>query len=492
MPIDYATTNPLPAFNANFMLGPENMGIDRHFWDNYLKDYAQTQAYGVTKQFLITILLHNYKKIPMTTAYSDIGITFRNFRRSDTADTVVNYIKRCNLNTYIHFISKTSLSGRQIGLYIAALNEDENITITEDTATSLYLQPDNAHPVRVLKLTTTEPEATTYFVIGTNHMYQNVFYTCLALAPKWFPHILDGIEPIRKEALLKVFSAIGNMDKEKYHTAIMNCIALCYEPEAQPIDFTPITNLLQADLDTKIGTRQTNIREAQRCIDNALAEYTRYTQELQKEQNELTRLLAEPKQDNELAINDAKNCKSIIDYNIVEGKHVLTIKSKLMLDSTSIVKKILHPDNTQALAHYNIPGEKARRLLEDLWLKNTLQMFFCTAFAKSPTVSVPSRCLKPTRTKETKHTMPNPHLVHYTCFGNNKKQLIDAATSNNLQYYLGTLTACNSNLNTGDATVLRRFCSDLFDVYFDKPILYDVENKTYVTPRRRMEQYETV
>jgi hypothetical protein len=484
----------LPAFNTTRLLTDEHRPADGYYWMNALKDYTQvTNVYSPTKHFLLTCLIHNYKKQPITSSNSDIEISFAEFRRIDGPDTIVHYIKRCSLNNAIYFISKTSLSGRQIAMIAATINEDPDITFTEETTTSLYLQPDKSHPVRVFKLITKEPETITYFVLGTNHMLQNVYYTCLALTPKWFPSILDGIEANRKLALVKLYQAIGHMDHTEYDTEMRNCINLCYEPEENLIDYSPIVNLLQTDINKQIEEIQRLITSYRQSADEHLSLYQNKLTDIQAQQRKLTALLTEPKTDSDTIINDAKSCKSIVNYYVTpEHAHRLTIKSKMILDTKAIVTKILAPENHTAHIHYHITSERARKLLEELWIKDTLQLYFCTTFHKSPNTSIPTSIIRPKHTRATKNTIPNPHLLYYTCYGSHKSVLIDAATANNLQYYLGVLTACNSNLNTGDATVLKRFCSDLFSEYKDKPILYDIENKVYITPTERMLSYETL
>ena len=481
-----------PAFLPSHGLGPEITSADRHYWDNYIKDYTQISAYSVTKQFIITCLLHNYKKIPISSYKNDIEINFKHYTREDSLEAITNYILNRISNNTIHFISKTSVSGRKIATIAAAVNERPNITFTEDTTTSLYLQTDNSHPVRVFKLTTTEPQTTTYFIISSNQMCQNVYYTCLALVPKWFPDLFKGIDAARYGALIALFKAIGRMNNTEYQRALMSCIDLCYDPEETPIDFSTMISFLQTDIDTQIRNIQERIATHQSHADSFLTNYQTAMASLRDEQHKLTVLLTEPKKDNNNIIEDAKNCKSIVDYVKQNEKHIITIKSKMILDSKAIVTKILAPDNVTAQMHYSINTERARRLFEDLWLKETLQLYFCTTFHKTKNTNVPTSITVPKRTKSTRNTIPNPHLIHYTCYGSNKKLLVDAATNNNLQYYLGALTACNSNLNTGDATVLRRFCAELLSTYVDTPILYDVENKTYITPRERMRSYETV
>ena len=213
---------------------------------------------------------------------------------------------------------------------------------------------------------------------------------------------------------------------------------------------------------------------------------------IQQEQRKLTALFTEPKKNEEQFIKDAQDCKSIVDYYVHEGKHMITIKSKMILDSKAIVTKILTPNNTTAQEHYNITSERAYKLFEELWLKETLQIHFCTRFIKTKGTAVPTSIQRPRAAKNTKNTIPNPHLIHYACFGSNKQILIDAARDNNLQYYLGALTACNSNLNTGDATVLSRFCRELLSEYRNEAILYDPATKTYTTPNERMKSYETI
>ena len=482
------------AFFPHYTLAPEHISTDRYIWEHMLRDMIPLamHIYSVTKQFLITCLLHNYKKIPMTTTMPAVGFTFKSFRRIDDLDTIVDYIKTRRLNNEIYFIAKTSISGRQIATIAATINDDPLYTFTEETATSLYLQTDNHHPVRVFKLTTNNPTTTTYFVIGSNQMLMNVYYTCLALVPKWYPQIFEGIDSQRVDALINLFTAIGHMNSAEYDTAFRHCVNLCYEPTEPELDFTTISSFLKTDISTQINSLQGLIESYQKQIAIDLKAYERHTEDLRTNQQKLTTLLTAPNTDNAAFINDAKSCKSIVAYNLENSSHVITLKSKMLIDSKAIVTKILEPNNTQAQTYYNITTLRARKLFEELWLKETLQIFFCTTFVKTTSASVPTTIRVPKRTRNTKNTMPNPHLIHYSCFGSNKKLLIDAANNNNLQYYLGALTACNSNLNTGDATVLRRFCSEVLSNYADTPILYDVETKTYTTPRERMQSYETV
>ena len=481
------------AFRPEAPLNTEFLRAERHYWDYMLKDLTDTTYYNISKQFLINSLIHNYRKQPISNTNTFFNLHFHAFKRIDTPDIVAHYIKTSPRNNQIYFISKTSVSGRQIATIANDINATEDLTFTEDLTTSLYLQTSASHPVRVFKLIDTcNSEAAAYFVIGSNKMLQNVFYTCLALVPKWFPEILGGLDDARKNALIKVFTAIGRMNNSDYYEALVNCFDLLYEPEKQPIDFSSIANFLQIDITAQINNLKSSIENHQRDIDNYLRHYQDSLTHLRQQQHKLTALLTEQKKDNINVIADAQNCKSIIDYYTSSTNHVLTIKSKMILDSKAIVTKILEPSNTVAQQHYHILREPIRRLFEDLWIKETLQLYFCTTFYKTTNATIPTSIKVPKRTKETKNTMPNPHLVHYSCFGSNKKVLIDAATNNNLQYYLGALTACNSNLNTGDATVLKRFCYELLTTFVNDPILYDVETKTYVTPSERIRNYETV
>ena len=480
------------AFNPEFPLARETTPADRFFWE-MLKDNTQcSHIYNPTKQFLISCLIRNYKKDRNTSSAPIFDLNISNYRRIDNPDTIVDYIKTRRLNNEIYFIAKTSISGRQIATIAATINNDPLYTFTEEVTTSLYLQTDNSHPVRVFKLTTNNPETTTYFVIGSNQMLQYVFYTCLALVPKWFPHLFEGIDQTRMDALIKVFTAIGHMNNNEYNEAMRNCIDLCYDLEEKEIDFSTITSFLKQDITVQTDYLQNRIETYRTNANAYLQSYEDAIKAMQNEQCKLTQLLTEPKKDDETVIADAKSCKSIIDYFMDEHKHILTIKSKMVLDSKTIVNKILARGNTDAQRYYHIETGRQRRLFEDLWLKETLQIYFCTTFHKELSRSVPIAARAPKRTKATRNTIPNPHLHHYACYGSNKKILIEAATNNNLQYYLGALTACNSNLNTGDATVLRRFCSELLNEYYDSPILYDVETKTYTTPRERINSYEAI
>ena len=479
------------AFNPNAQLTREITNADRFFWE-MMKDNTQCQyVYSTSKQFLLSCLIRNYKKIPNTSSTPLVELIFKHYRRVDDINTIINYIKTRSLNN-IYFIAKTSISGRQIATIAEAINNDPSCTFTEDITTSLYLQTDKSHPVRVFKLTTNNPTTTTYFIIGSNQMLQNVYYTCLALVPKWFPNFFEGIDQTRINALIKVFTAIGHMNSNEYDEAMRNCINLCYDLEEQEIDYSTITSFLQPDIDTQINYLQKNIDMYRRNANSYLTQYETATAALQAEQRKLTQLLTESNKDDETIIADAKNCKSIINYYMHDGIHTITIKSKMILDSKAIVTKLLASGNKTAQAYYHIETEQQRKLFEDLWLNETLQIYFCTTFHKEKNKSIPDTISIPKRTKTTKNTIPNPHLRHFTCYGSNRKILTDAATNNNLQYYLGALTACNSNLNTGDATVLRYFCKDLLNTYYDTPVLYNTETKTYITPRERINSYETV
>lgn len=479
------------AFRTGITLTPEVLSADRYYWDNVLKYIMPEHYYSISKTFLINSIINNYKKQSITNLKFET--VFKSYRRIDTPDTIANWIKTRTVNNQIHFISKTSISGRQISTIAEDINNTEHLTFTEDVTTSLYLQSDKNHPIRVFKFTNANIEhSANYFIIGSNQMLQSVYYTCLGLVPKWFPNILDGIDDTRKEAIVEICKAIGRMNNTDYHQALTNAFELLYTPEETPIDFSKIKTFLQLDFETIAQQTQDHINALQRNADNYLANYRDTMIGIQHEQRKLTALFTEPKKNEEQFIKDAQDCKSIVDYYVNEGRHIITIKSKMILDSKAIVTKILAPNNTTAQEHYNITSKRAQKLFEELWLTETLQIHFCTRFIKTKSTAVPTSIQIPRVTKNTKNTIPNPHLIHYACFGSNKQILIDAARDNNLQYYLGALTACNSNLNTGDATVLSRFCRELLNDYRNEAILYDPATKTYTTPYERMKSYETV
>ena len=298
---------------------------------------------------------------------------------------------------------------------------------------------------------------------------------------------------IRVNALKALCRTIGHMNSEDYVCRMLDCFDLCIAPVEKEIDFTNISTLLDQNIQTKIRTLQDKQAQKQDIITDLLNRYERAKRELQSVDWALSKLTADAQEDNsEDAIATAKAFKSIVGYTYNNENHNITIRSKMLLESDAIVKKLLRPDNYNAHNHYYIVNESVRKMYEDLWLNKTLQLEFCTTFVKAPGYAIPQRTLKPRWTKTTANTIPNPHLIYHNCYGDNRRQLIDANNNNNLEYYLGVLTASNSNLNTGDATVLSKFCKDMLDKYWNEPILYDVEAKVYVSPKERVASYETV
>jgi hypothetical protein len=457
-------------------------------WKEELQEYTNERITTITKSGLLNFFLKNYKN---NENIQEIRTIITDYTRSDTIERVAEHILNTTLSNVIIFTKKTSITGRGIRNIAEFINAEDNTSVTELTNVSLLLQDNASDPVRAYQITK-ENNIKQYLIIGNKHMTQKVQYLCLGLVPNWFPELLEGLDETRLNAFKTLCYSIGKMQADLYCTSVRNCIELCAEPPAPTIDYTPITRLLSNDVQTKITQLQRTQASTQERINSILRDYENYINVLQQTTWELSKLITEDQtEQTEDTINIAKKFKSVVNYEFKDNEHYITIRSKMLIESDAIVKKILAPNNTTAQAHYGILTEKARRLFEDLWINKTLTLDFCTLFNKVHGNAVPY-CNVPTLPRLTTHTMPNPHLLHYSCYGDNRRQIIDACTSNNLEYYLGSLTAANSNLNTGDATVLNSFCRDLLTRYIDRPLLYDIENKKYISPRERMKLYETV
>lgn len=475
-------------FNTHVPLRVELTYEDEQ-WETYLQNYIEEPVRGITKEYLINFFIKNFSK---NTNQTKVTTRSFDYTRSDNYFNIVSSIHNCNTPNAILFYKKTSISRRMISTIKDEVNNFEDVHMTEQTGVSLYLQENITSPIRVFKVERPD-ETVQYVIIGTNNMLQNVYYTCLGLIPNWFPETLMNIDEDRKTALKELCNAIGNKNTEAYIQSIKKCFELCFEPVEQDIDFTSIVTLLDNNRTDKINhlnTRENALREQ---IDSIIIRYDSLTKDLRRTQWELSKLTTEnnTEEDNK-AIEIAKTFKSIVGYKLERGEHHITLRSKMMLESDAIVKKLLQPNNTYGQEHYYIYSDAQRRMFEDLFVNKTLELEFCTTIVKSKHLASPDRAITPIKTRRTANTMPNPHLVHYNCFGDNVKQLIAAQNDNNFEYYLGILTASNSNLNTGDATVLKKFCKNILEQYYDTRVLYDVEAKKYITPRERVTMYEAL
>lgn len=474
-------------FNPAYPLGNEITFEDQNF-KPILQDYDDTTIYSVTKPFLLNFFIRNFSKNKLAPG---INTTFWAYTRTEPLENIALRIINNNTPNLIYFIQKTSVSGRALGAFAKFINDTSSVKVTELTNISLAFQDNKADPVRVYKIEKADGKKQ-YAVIGTKHMTQKIQYMGLGLTPVLFPELLKDMDETKLNTFKSLCQSIGRMDAQEYETNIHACIALCEMPTLPEIDFTSIDNFLGKDNQTRIAKLRDKQRAEQQRIDNALRVYEESNQVLQKIIWELSKLTTEPQNnDSEKAIQIAKNFKSIVAYRYENNEYHITIRSRMILESDAIVKRIVEPTNYSAHEHYCIYSESARRLLEDLWVNKTLQLDFCTTFSKYKTDMIPI-CSRPSHPLLKRNTIPNPHLIHYACYGTNKKQLIDAYNSENLEYYLGILTSSNSNLNTGDATVLIAFCKDILQKYADENILYDVENKVYVSPKERMKYYETI
>lgn len=474
-------------FNPTYPLNTELTFEDQQF-GNILQDYSDTTIYSMTKCFLLDFFIQNFSKNERA---PKISTTFWHYTRPDHLEDIAVRIINCNTPNLIYFIQKTSVSGRAINTLVKFINDTTNHKVTELTNISLALQDNQADPVRAYKIERTDGKKQ-YAIIGNKHMTQKVQYMCLGLTPVLFPELLKDMDETKLNAFKSLCQSIGRMDAEKYETNLHACIALCETPTLAEIDYTSIDKLLNKNIQARIDKLRDEQYTEQTKINSALHAYEEANKALQKITWELSKLTTESQDDDhEKAIQIAKNFKSIVAYTYNNGEHAITIRSKMLLESDAIVKRIVDPTNYNAHEHYGIHSGSARRLLEDLWVNKTLQLDFCTTFTKYGSDIIPT-CTPPTHPRLKRNTIPNPHLIHYACYGDNKRQLIDAHQNNNLEYYLGILTSSNSNLNTGDATVLIAFCKDVLQRYVNEKILYDVENKTYVSPNERMKYYETV
>ena len=475
-------------FNRTNLLGRETTFDDGNAWRPELQVYSDERIQSITKERLLNFFIRNFSNGQNT---NEIKISFDAFTRSDHILYLINRIKDYDYDNTIMFFRKTSISGRGISTIATEINNTPGITMTELTNVSLLLQTSTSDPIRVYKIVRND-RTTQYAVIGHNNMKQEAYYICLGLVTNWFPELLENIDDEKVNAIKNLCYNIGNMDEDAYVQSVRACFALCTEPPLPEINYTPIVNMLSNNVQSRINALQSEHTSYRGRLTETLQRYEQYKTKIQQIEWELSKLMSEPPSNNaETDIQMAKNFKSIVHYGFRNDEHLITIRSKMILDSDAIVKRIIEPNNTNAHNHYYINSESERKLLEDLWINKTLQLDFCTTFIKYKNDAMPYIGAAP-NPRLTINTIPNPHLAHYSCFGSNRKQLIDANGANNLEYYLGTLTASNSNLNTGDATVLQAFCRDILDRYKNKPILYDVETKQYVSPAERMKTYETV
>lgn len=475
-------------FNRTNILGREATFDDGNTWRPELQVYSDERIQSITKERLLNFFIRNFSNGQNT---NEIKISFDAFTRSDNILYLINRINDYAYDNTIMFFRKTSISGRAISYIATEINKIPGITMTELTNVSLLLQTSTSAPIRVYKIVR-DDHTTQYAVIGHNNMKQEAYYICLGLVTNWFPELLENIDDEKVNAIKNLCYSIGNMEENAYVQSVRACFALCTEPPLPEIDYTTIVNMFSNNAQARINTLRSEHTRYQGGLEDALQKYEQYKTKIQQIEWELSKLMSEPPSNNaEANIQIAKNFKSIVHYVFRNDEHLITIRSKMMLDSDAIVKRIIEPNNTSAHNHYYINSESERKLLEDLWINKTLQLDFCTTFAKYRNEAMPYIAQTPIP-RLTTNTIPNPHLAHYSCFGSNRKQLIDANNANNLEYYLGTLTASNSNLNTGDATVLQSFCRDILDRNKNKPILYDVETKQYVSPAERMKTYETV
>ena len=473
------------------------ISLERHYsdgglgWMSWMAEFTETNdtIYYFSKTDLINLFLKQYNKLYTKPLY----ISVNNYTRNTEDLTIINEILRPTNENTIKFITKTSISGRRINeLITRATANSELYTFEELQNVSLYLQRDRTNAIRVFKRSNIYDNNVSYLIIGTNHMSREALYTALGLAPVWFPDILTGLNNEHKQAIINLCDSIGKMDADLFEACINKCFKLIPETPEEEINFTGISKLFHINFETQKSNLVTKISNLDSAINSILSKYEQYLQERRETKLKLQTLLTQEDVDDTQAIADAKTFKSIVYYNTEANMHYFIIRSKMMLDSTSVIQRILAPENTRAHEMYHLTSPNKRRLAKELFIDNTLQIDFCTKFTKESDRAYPS-VSKPNKSIHNRNTIPNPHLIYYNCYGGNKKLLAEAHNAENLQYYLGLLTACNSNLNTGDAVVFTKFMYDLFVTYVQKPILYDVATKTYISPLERMHSYnETV
>lgn len=437
---------------------------------------------------ILDILIKNYTN--NTTNDRRITSTYTHFTQTDPISMVANYIARgCADRTselnHFNFIEKTRFSGVQITEVISSVERQltDNQTLEELPAISVFLQTKEIK-IRVYKY---KKDNTTIYYILTNKINQRTIATLIGMVPKFFPHVFDNLQEKEKTILIDLFTAIGTMEVENIEEALTKALAELKEPKLPEVPFEEILKLTQQRLDTKLETLRTTLTSKQNAQRDLLLSYADLQNTIQDLVAQIKGLMSiETKDESKELLDLVKSFKSIIGYiaipEVSRTDKALVIRSKLIPSDPELAEKIF--SNATKASNYNVHQPNARTLLYRLLATQEYTLDFCTGFIyRKQSTSYPRIIYDHLPILYTRNTIPNPHLSYHTCFGGNGPLIANALVEGDIPKLLGITTACNSDLNIGDPTVLREFCRDLFDTYYDRPIIYVKSTKTYKTPK---------
>lgn len=428
---------------------------------------------------LLNAIMANYnEKTPQIT------MCYRHYIRNDRPESIAAYIR--NFTSDIIYIERTAYSGKAIAETIEQLKTHITDPIEELTNISLFLQ-EKGSPVRVYKRTNqnTPPQ---YYIL-TNKCTEKIMNTTIGLIHNWFPHIYTDLDEPRQNTIKNYLKAIGESYEDAAQEELTALLNLLKEPELPQINYSAIAALAQTNKQEKIRNLESDMRNAQDELRRITAELNRVLEKIEKIEFKQRMTLLEPDDSpTKELVKELQAFKSIKYYGPLEGvnsyTNFITIVSKMMPSDQDLAQKIFS-DEAKA-AFYGVHSQKFRQLMLDILTTDKYTINFRTSFrlANLTDSTITTENAIP---QLKKNTVPNPHLTYYNCFGGNAATLAHAGRKKDVITYLGVLTASNSNLNIGDATVLKLFCSHLLSTLYDKQVLFDNQTQTYIAPRQAEE-----
>ena len=78
-------------------------------------------------------------------------------------------------------------------------------------------------------------------------------------------------------------------------------------------------------------------------------------------------------------------------------------------------------------------------------------------------------------------SVPQPHLIHYKCFGGNETHILKNLQNNDIIGFIAQIIASCQNINFGDQVVTEHFLKDITDYYSNTKCIIDTETNEQIS-----------
>lgn len=181
--------------------------------------------------------------------------------------------------------------------------------------------------------------------------------------------------------------------------------------------------------------------------------------------------------------------KFIKDFTVANTMLYVEITSPLLFIDEEYLKRLFETPRS-----YINALDPAMRLLFkeafidkkiELWTKamigiNIANLGLITAGQRSSFINIISAAPMDRITSGLYDTVPQPHIMHFSCFGGNEIHMLKAIETSDFVALIAQGIAAVQNLNFGDTIVCNRFARDIKEAYPNSTFILDKETNTRI------------